>query len=176
MTTNSLQPDVKQRSLVPFVLFVLFIGVGLGYGINAFLAEQRQAAIAQRGAQVMPFDLEQTTHYFEPTNAGGIQQVTANDPNDQEQIQLVRAHLQEEVAKFTQGNFSDPAAIHGADMPGLATLRAGAERIQVQYTELPNGGQITYTTADPALVQALHQWFEAQLSDHGDHAEPGVHQ
>ncbi|MFJ3976495.1 hypothetical protein [Streptomyces sp. NPDC090021] len=32
---------------------------------------------------------------------------------------------------------------------------------------------LTYTTEDSALVDALHDWLEAQLGDHGAHAESG---
>jgi hypothetical protein len=57
------------------------------------------------------------------------------------------------------------------EMPGLAELRTGATRIQVQYKDVSTGGgRITYTTADPSLVSALHEWFDAQLMDHGAHA------
>jgi hypothetical protein len=37
-------------------------------------------------------------------------------------------------------------------------------------TALSNGAQIRYSTKDPALVMALHQWFAAQRADHGHHA------
>jgi hypothetical protein len=45
-------------------------------------------------------------------------------------------------------------------MPGLAALRGGAARIAVGYQDDPAGGQITYTTADPVLVIALHPCFD----------------
>jgi hypothetical protein len=130
----------------------------------------RQEDVATRGAQVMPFDLEQTMHVFEPLADGGLQTVTAKDPTNSQQITLIQTHLQEEVAKFRQGDFSDPATIHGQDMPGLAALQAGARHIEIHYTPLPNGAQIQYATKDPGLIMALHQWFAAQLSDHGHHA------
>src|SRR5262249_18888616 len=123
-----------------------------------------------KGAQVMPFELEQSMHVFQSLEDGGLQIVTAKDPAHSQQIALIQAHLQEEAAKFRQGDFSDPAKIHGEDMPGLAALRAGAGHIDVQYTPLPAGAQIQYTTKNPALIAALHQWFAAQLSDHGHHA------
>jgi hypothetical protein len=133
-------------------------------------AQTRQEEVAKRGAQVMPFDLEQTMHMFQPLADGGRQTVTAKDPANSQQIALIQAHLQEEAEKFRRGDFSDPAKIHGEDMPGLAALRAGAGHIDVQYTPLPNGAQLQYTTKDPALLAALHQWFTAQLADHGHHA------
>ncbi|MGX7671207.1 hypothetical protein [Plantactinospora sp. DSM 117369] len=34
--------------------------------------------------------------------------------------------------------------------------------------------RITYTTSDPAIVTALHAWFDAQVSDHDVHATPAA--
>ena len=118
----------------------------------------------------MPFDLEATTHVFDDTADGGRQTVTADTPGDTRQIALIREHLRKEQAAFARGDFSDPAAIHGQDMPGLAALQAGANRIRVTYTDIPQGALLTYATADPTLVKALHAWFAAQVSDHGSHA------
>jgi hypothetical protein len=133
----------------------------------------RQRQVAERGQDVMPFDLEQTTHRFTPTDTGGVQDVVADQPGDTEQVTLIRTHLQEEAEAFRRGDFGDPAQIHGDDMPGLAELEDGHDDFQVHYEERPDGATLTYTTEDPALVQALHGWFEAQLSDHGSHAESG---
>jgi hypothetical protein len=130
----------------------------------------RQEQVATRGASVMPFDLDATTHVFQAQLDGGLQQVVAKDPADAEQIALIRQHLQHEAAMFARDDFADPAAIHGEEMPGLAVLRASAGRIDVAYSEFADGAQLRYTTGDPALVTALHQWFAAQLSDHGSHA------
>lgn len=150
--------------LVALALSGLLASTGVG------APPTRQEEVATRGAQVMPFDLEQTMHVFQLLADGGRQTVTAKDPANSQQITLIQAHLQEEAEKFRRGDFSDPAKIHGEDMPGLAALRAGAGHINVQYTPLPNGAQMQYTTKGPALIAALHQWFAAQLSDHGHHA------
>ncbi|WP_280218504.1 hypothetical protein [Nocardia neocaledoniensis] len=131
---------------------------------------ERRAEVAERGAAVMPFDLTATDHSFVPTPDGGRQAVTANDPADTTQTRLIRDHLTAEATKFSAGDFTDPAAIHGDQMPGLAELRDGASRVAVRYEELPHGAVLHYSSADPALVAALHRWFEAQSSDHGtDH-------
>ncbi len=42
--------------------------------------ETRFNEVAKRGAKVMPFDLEQTTHVFTKTEKGGLQLVIAKDP------------------------------------------------------------------------------------------------
>jgi len=132
--------------------------------------DMHQAQVATRGATVMPFALEATTHVFEKLDQGGLQQVIAKDANDLEQIKLIRTHLAEEAQRFQQGDFHDPAQIHDMNMPGLHELMMGAGQITIQYRELPNGAQITYTTADPTLIAAIHAWFDAQLADHNQHA------
>ena len=139
-------------------------------GLVTSTACTRQAQVAARGAQVMPFDLEQTIHVFQRLDDGGRQTVTVKNPSNARQIALIQGHLQHEAEKFRRGDFSDPAKIHGDDMPGLAELKTGIGEIDIRYTALPNGGEIRYTTANPVLVTALHQWFAAQLSDHGRHA------
>lgn len=129
--------------------------------------QQHQEHIHAMGAQVMPFDLARTTHVFEMTENGGIQQVLAKDPADAEQIRLIRQHLEHEAERFQAGDFSDPAALHGADMPGIRELSAGAADLSVKYAPLPGGAEIVFSSPDIRLITAVHRWFGAQLSDHG---------
>ncbi len=133
----------------------------------------RQQLIRERGASVMPFDINQTLHRFVVLPDGGQQTVTANDPTNQAQITLIQQHLADEAQRFQRGDFSDPATLHGASMPGLADLAAAAGRMAVVYTALPDGAQIQYTSQDPQMIAALHRWFSAQLADHGSDA--GAH-
>jgi hypothetical protein len=80
---------------------------------------------------------------------------------------------------YTQ-HISDPTHVHGAGMPGLAALKASAPGdLQVQYRDVRAGGEIEYRSDRQATVTALHEWFDAQVSDHGhdammghDHATP----
>lgn len=130
----------------------------------------RRASVADRGSEVMPFDLDLTTHRFTPTRTGLVEDVIVDDPDDAEQIELIRAHLTEETERFTAGDFGDPAQIHGREMPGLAELEAGAADIQIRYSELPDGARITFSTTDAELVTALERWGRAQMDDHGEHA------
>ncbi|RKR86460.1 hypothetical protein BDK92_0690 [Micromonospora pisi] len=130
----------------------------------------RQAEVAERGASVMPFDLERTTHQFTRTDTGGVQTVVADAPQDTAQVTLIRQHLAAEVDRFRRGDFTDPGRIHGNEMPGLEALRAHGGRITIDYEPTPDGGRVTYTTSDAELRNALHHWFDAQVSDHGQHA------
>jgi len=133
----------------------------------------RQTAVADRGADVMPFDLDASTHTFTPTDDGLIEDVVADDPDDGKNIALIREHLTSERDLFESGDFADPAAIHGDAMPGLADLEAGASDIEIAYSELDDGARLTFTSEDPALVDALHRWGEAQVMDHGEHDDAG---
>ena len=133
----------------------------------------RRAEVAERGAKVMPFDLSATTHRFTKTSDGGVQTVTADDPADNTQVRLIRQHLREERDNFAGGDYDDPARIHGMNMPGVAQLRAGYERISVSYSNVVSGAELTYTTNDTDLVDAIHAWFDRQVMDHGAQGETG---
>ena len=163
------------RTTAGLVAAAVVVGGGVaGVALSGGDDRTRVEAVAERGADVMPFSLDATTHVFHATPAGGIQRVLADDPNDRRQILLVRGHLREEARAFATGDFGDPAAIHGDSMPGLAELEEGHERIDVRYRDLAEGGQITYRTSDRRLAAAVRDWFDAQLRDHGPDARPGA--
>ena len=144
-------------------LVAIFVGLGSATAV----AETRQEHVHQMAHRVMPFDISKTLHIFRMTETGGVLRVIARDPGATDQIALVRQHLQHEAERFQQGDYSDPAMLHGADMPGLKDLQAGASRIKVSYAALPTGAEITFETTDLHLLTALHRWFGAQLSEHG---------
>jgi hypothetical protein len=132
----------------------------------------RQREVERRGKSVMPFDQAATMHRFTATETGGVETVTANDPADRDQIGLIRSHLARERDLFGRGDFSDPMAIHGMEMPGLRALERGAAAgsVQIRYEPLRHGARLVYSTTEPVLVDALHTWFDAQVMDHGTHA------
>jgi hypothetical protein len=134
----------------------------------------RQADVARRGADVMPFSLDATLHVFTRQRNGGVQRVLARDRGDAHQVALVRQHLREIRAQFLRGDFSGPSHIHGADMPGLAELQAAAPgQLAIRYREVPGGAELVFRSRSRKLVAALHQWFDAQVSDHGKDAMAG---
>lgn len=151
----------------------------LGCGHKAPSPEERNVAglaakqtqVVERGRSVMPFDIDRTMHHFIKLPSGGVQQVLSTD-GDPHQIALVREHLRTEAIRFHNGDFSDPSKIHGPEMAGLSSLAAGASRIAIRYKDIAGGAQISYVTSDPALVTAIHTWFDAQVREHGHHAMP----
>lgn len=140
----------------------------------AMAQAQRQADVSKRGKDVMPFSLPETTHIFTKTAEGGVQQVVARKATNASQVNLVRQHLREIRQQFLKGDFSAPAHIHGQDMPGLAELQAAKPgQIAIAYRDIKGGAELTYSTSEATLVAALHEWFDAQLSDHGKDAMAG---
>ena len=152
-------------------VLLLSLAVAACTNDNADATKDRQDEVAEKGAEVMPFDLDATTHQFDPTDDGLVETVVADDPDDAEQVELVQEHLTDEADRFRRGDYADPAAIHGQDMPGLATLEEQAASIDVELELLPDGASLTFSTDDPAVVDALHAWGEAQTSDHGEHTD-----
>jgi len=156
------------------VAIVLVLGAGgawFAFGRNHHSTVTDHQTMPARAQQVMPFDLNRTTHTFTQTIDGGVQQVTVNDPADTRNLALIRSHLRDEAEQFRNGNYSDPAKIHGMDMAGVKDLEQGAARVTVVYGEIPEGGQVTYSSTEVGLVTALHAWFARQSTDH---AMPGM--
>ena len=165
---------MRKCKIVKFLWVMLFTTmVGTSYGKGAE-SEERLDEVARKGSHVMPFDMEKTSHIFSKTASGGVQKVIIKGKNDLEQLLLVREHLLEISTAFNKRDFSSPAEIHGDAMPGLAELRAAQTGdLSITYKEFPDGASLTYSTENPYLVNALHQWFDAQLSDHSRHAIEG---
>jgi hypothetical protein len=101
------------------------------------LAQTKQEHVHHMGQSVMPFDLAKTTHIFRMTDSGGVERVVVKDATAQDQVLLIQQHLQHEAEAFRRGDYSDPASLHGADMPGLKDLQAVAAHIKVSYSAYP---------------------------------------
>ncbi len=140
-------------------------------GIAQAAPDTKQQHVHDMSSMVMPFDISKVLHIFRMTESGGVEKVIARDPKDRRQIELIRMHLKHEAGRFQTGNYSDPASLHGADMPGLKELEAGAANIEISYAQLPDGGQIVFKTKSLKLLTAIHRWFGAQLSEHGKDAK-----
>jgi hypothetical protein len=155
-----------------FVGVAVLLGVAVASGGWHLLAGRDGQALGggggmtARAAQVMPFDLNRTTHTFTKTPGGGVEKVLVKDPADARNQSLIRSHLSEEAMLFRRGDYADPAMIHGMGMPGLKELEAGATQVSVVFADVVGGAQITYSSTDSALASALHAWFDGQVADH----------
>lgn len=157
----------------------LLIVAGLLLSSTAALAVEKTAEkpideVHQRMQQVVPYALDQTLETFTKTVHGGVQHVVTRSPDNTQQIKLIQAHLLKIANEFRKGDFSVTEKIHGADMPGLVQLKtAKTDDIKFDYKALENGAQIHYSTEYTPFIQALHAWFDAQITEHGNAAIPG---
>jgi hypothetical protein len=154
----------RHTLVMPIAALALFSG-------GRAISQTPQDHVHYMSSGVMPFDMTRTTHVFKMTESGGIQRVIVKDRADAGQITLIRQHLREEAGRFERGDYSDPAKLHGATMPGITQLQHGADRVKVTYSDLPDGAEITFDTPDLHLLTAIHRWFGAQLSEHGADAK-----
>lgn len=169
--TSERPPTSTRRRPVLLILVGLLVVAAATVAASVTLSGPDEPPMTESAAAVMPFDLAATTHTFTKVPAGGVEDVVANDPADQSNTDAIRAHLAEEAAKFSAGDYSDPARIHGGDMPGLAELEANPDRVEVLYEQIPGGARIGYRAAEPSLIATIHTWFDAQNTDH---AMPGM--
>lgn len=151
------------------ITFVVAVAAGAVTPISAQVTPQEH--VHQMAHDVMPFDMSKTVHVFKMTEQGGIERVTIRDPGSDKEVPLIQQHLRQEAELFQKGDYSDPAKLHGADMPGLKELHERASKIKVTYAALVNGAEITFETSDLHLLTAIHRWFGAQLSQHGADAQ-----
>jgi len=159
------------RQVRGILLSVRVVVILLLLSASTAFAETQQEHVHHMAHSVMPFAMSKTLHIFKMTETGGVQRVIAKDAGDADQITLIQQHLKHEAEKFQRGDYSDPAMLHGSDMPGLKALQAGASGIKVSYAALSDGAEITFETTDLHLLTAVHRWFGAQLSEHGADAK-----
>lgn len=130
---------------------------------------ERINEVRQRSELALPFALDQTLQTFSKTVHGGVQHIVVKSAGDAQQVKLIQAYLQKLADEFRKGDFSETERMHGTNMPGLIQLKmAKTDDIKFEYKALENGAQIHYSTEYPQFVQALHEWFDAQMSDHGN--------
>ena len=153
-------------------LFAMSIAVLLLINCGSATAQTQQEHVHNMSHGVMPFDVAKTMHIFKMTESGGVERVIVKDKTYADQVVLIQQHLRKEADRFQHGDYSDPATLHGASMPGLRDLQLGARRVKVSYSDLSDGAEITFKTSDLHLLTAIHRWFGAQLSEHGGDAKP----
>jgi hypothetical protein len=137
-------------------------------------AQDPHARMHQRGAMVMGFDQEKTTHHFYLFEDGGAIDVAVKDGTDTVNRDAIRSHLPHIAMLFGGGNFEAPMRVHDSkDVPGTAQMAALRDKIAFKYVETPAGGRVDITTTDRAALAAVHEFLKFQIADHktGDRLE-----
>jgi hypothetical protein len=123
------------------------------------------AAMQARGAMAMGVDQYTSTHVFEPLPDGGRIVLERDMPDSEGTIQI-RAHMHAIATAFAAGDFQAPGLVHAQAVPGTDVM--AAKRAVIAYTvdTLPRGAAVRLQTADPAAVQAIHEFLAFQRQEH----------
>jgi hypothetical protein len=151
----------------------------LVFALALTLADQTQkpdahADMNARGAHVMGFDQDKTTHRFLLHADGGAVDILVKDPADTANRDAIRAHLPHIAQMFADGNFEAPMLIHDTNVPGTNQMTALKNRIRFAYVETPRGGRLDIITTDPAALKAVHEFMRFQIQDHKTGDTPSV--
>jgi len=129
-------------------------------------ANDPHAQMNHRGAQVMGFDQDKTSHHFFLYADGGAIDVSVKDAADRTNLDAIRAHLPHIVVMFGEGNFEAPMMVHGATVPGTPEMKKVKDTITWKYEETARGGRVNITTADADALKAVHTFLRYQITDH----------
>lgn len=129
--------------------------------------------VNRHGDQAMGFSHAKTTHHFRLNSAGGVIEVTANDPADAASRNQIRTHLKHIAAKFAEGDFTAPMFVHSQTPPGVPVMERLKAEIKYQFEDLERGGQVRITAGNPEALKAIHEFLRFQIEDHktGDSTE-----
>jgi len=124
------------------------------------------AAVQTRGAAVMGVDQYTSAHVFEDLADGGRIALVRKDSSDSAGVATIRAHMRSIADAFAKGDFSAPGMVHMQKVPGTDVMATKRAAIRYQVADLPGGGEVRLTTADPAAVSAIHEFLAFQRMDH----------
>jgi hypothetical protein len=120
-----------------------------------------------RGAMVMGFDQNRTTHHFYLYSDGGAIDVSVKDPDDASNRDAIRSHLPHIATMFGHGEFDAPMLVHDTrNVPGVAVMSTRNEQIVYRYTETSAGGRVDIRTSDVDALAAIHEFLRYQIGEH----------
>src|SRR5687767_512461 len=99
-----------------------------------------------RGAHVMGFDQDKTTHQFRLHADGGAVNIFVKDAADTASRDAIRSHLPHIASMFGAGDFNAPMLIHDTKVPGTDAMAKAKDRIRFVYVETPQGGRLDLIT------------------------------
>ena len=126
------------------------------------------SAMNARGesAKGMGFSQDSTVHHFLLKPDGGVIQVEVKNSSDTANRDIIRAHLTHVAREFSQGNFALPMFIHDSIPPGTTAMKRLRKKIVYAYEETSNGARVVIKTADPAALDAIHDFLRFQIREH----------
>jgi hypothetical protein len=140
--------------------------IALLTAVPGFCQQDHMTEMNNRGAQVMGFSQEKTTHHFVLTFDGGVIDVRANDVKDTKSRAEIRMHFQHIVSMFANGDFTDPMLVHATNVPGTAVMKQRKDELHWDFVETPRGAKLVITADNKPALDALHEFLRFQIEDH----------
>jgi len=132
------------------------------------LAQQKDSAfheMQRRGAMVMGVDQYTSVHHFDKFPDGG-RIALQRDVDDSAGTAVIRKHLRDMQHAFSAGDFSAPTTVHMHMMPGTAVMAERRNVIRYDVRDIPRGAELRMRTTDSAAVKAIHEFMDAQRTEH----------
>lgn len=146
---------------------VYILTAALFASIPAFCQHDHMADTNTRGAQVIGFSQETTTHHFILTFDGGAIDVRTNDVNDTSTRNQIRMHFRHIRERFAAGDFTDPMLVHATvSVPGTAAMKAHKNVLHWDVVNTPRGAKLVITADNKPSLDALHDFLRFQIEDH----------
>lgn len=96
----------------------------------------------------------------------GVIEVRANDLNDAQTRDQIRAHFHHIVQMFAAGNFNVPMLVHAQNVPGTAVMSQLKGQLHWELQETARGAKITISADSKAALDAVHEFLRFQIADH----------
>ena len=119
----------------------LLAALAAGAAVSAQAPHDPHDAMHARGAHVMGFDQDATTHHFYLYADGGAIDVAANDAGDGVNVDAIRSHLPHIAQMLGSGDYSSPMLVHATSVPGTADLTRLKNLVRFTYVETPRGAR-----------------------------------
>lgn len=97
---------------------------------------------------------------FTKTETGGVDTILLEPGASEEQIKFLQNRMLANSQMQSNGLAQDPIGIYGDAAPGIKIMSENRDKYETSYKELPLGGSIEYTTTDPLVLEAIHDWID----------------
>lgn len=141
---------VSYRILATFLMLGI-LAVTSGCGLASSEVEQEEA--------VQDTTFEPPEHTLEKTNNGAVHMIVASSDMDSSQVDDLKEIVQFISEEDSSGQEPDLVELYG-EKPGLTLLQEKRNEYTVDYIETENGAGLKFSSDDPEVVAALHQWVD----------------
>ena len=141
-----------QTTFTVSVLALIAGSLAIGSPIGA--QQDPHAQMNARGAMVMGFDQDKTTHHFYLYQDGGAIDISVDDAADLKNRDAIRSHLPHIAMMFGQGDFEAPMLVHDTKaVPGTDAMAKAKDKITYTMAGgIPSAP--TYTPANSTAYTA----------------------